>query len=143
MITEAADRIKIYVASVILGLGLNAINYYAYLYEKMDGNILMIASMAVPLISAYYVTKMTFKQGLIGAVCLSISALIFGAIDWIFDFNPEGQRSLLYGLGWGLSEFMWFFAPFIFQLMMGGIAALFRFLREKKRIEKELGEEED
>lgn len=141
MIKKKSKRIALYVISFLLGLILNAANYYAYIYMQMDGDILMIASMAVPLISAYYVTKMTFKQGMLASVYLSVPAIIAAVVNWTLGLEPTGSSSILYGLGWALSEYMWFFAPYIFQLMMGGIAALVRFLKERKRITEQIEKE--
>lgn len=140
MISKKSGRVKLYIVLFVLGLIVNAANLYLYLYRGVDGNFLLYASAVIPLISLFCSFKITFRQGLLASLWLAFPALLFALIEWLFKIKPLENAKLLYGLGWALSELVWFFAPFIFHLLIGGIAALVKFIREKKEYSKDLPE---
>lgn len=143
MISKKSGRVKLYVVLFILGLVLNAANLYLYLYKGIDGDFLLYVSFIIPLICLFCSFRITFRQGLLAAFWLASPALIFGLGEWLLKIKPIENAKLLYGLGWALSELVWFFAPFIFHLLIGGIVALVKFIREKKEYSEDLQEKEE
>lgn len=133
MIVERKKRIILYGITFLVTMMLHTANYLLYFFAHLDGNFLLCASVFLPCAAVFFSRKLNFGQGIIASICISLPAHIFEKIDYCFEDRIDRCGDVFYGFGWALSIVLWFMAPLLLWVLIGGITTLVRAIKSAKK----------